>query len=85
MLDQGFDFVLSERFCQDVVKEYLGRQRSLGKRNNNPTLHQFGYNDNTIRIRRTTATIMGNTRGAQTKKRKSHGLLVKTTSLKHLK
>ena len=78
MLDQGFDFVLSERFCQDVVEEYFGRQRSLGRRNDNPTLHQFGYNDNTIRIHRTTATAMENTRGAQTKKRKSHGSLLAT-------
>ena len=85
LLDQGFDYVLSERFCQDVVEEYFGRQRSLGRRNDNPTLHQFGYNDNTIRIQRTTATVMGNTRGAQTRKRKKSWFIIDNTPLKRRK
>ena len=82
LLDQGFDFVLSERFCQDVVEEYFGRQRSLGRKIDNPTLHQFGYNDNTIPIQRTTATVMGNTRGAQTRKRKESWFVVDNAPLK---
>ena len=85
LLDQRCDFVLSERFCQEVIEEYFGRQRSLGRRNDNPTLHQFGYNDNTIHIQRTTATVMGNTRGAQTRKRKKSWFIVDNTPLKRRK
>ena len=65
LLNEGFEYVLTERFCQDSLEEYFGHQRSLGRRNDNPTLKQFGYNDNTIRIRRSNTTVMGNTRGAK--------------------
>ena len=62
--------MLTERFCHDVVEEYFGRQRAHGRRNDNPNLYQFGYNDNTIRIQRTVTPVMGNTRGAHKGKRK---------------
>ena len=67
LLSKGFEYVLTERFCQDVIEEYFGRQRALGRRNDNPTLRNFGYNDNTLRIQRANTAVMGNTRGAQTK------------------
>eukprot|EP00794_Sanderia_malayensis_P001918 gene1918-2175_t len=50
LLNNGFDFVLTNRFNQDMVEEYFGRQRSLGRRSDNPTIWQFGYQDNTIRM-----------------------------------
>ena len=37
LLQQGFKFVLTERFRQDLLEEYFGRQRSIGCRNDNPT------------------------------------------------
>ena len=57
------EFVLSERFCQDPLEEYFGVQRQLGRRNDNPDLKTFGYNDNRIRIQRTISCNTGNTRG----------------------
>ena len=37
--------MLTERFCQDVLEEYFGCQPGIGRRNNNPTVSQFDYND----------------------------------------
>ena len=45
LLEQGFQYVLSERFMQDVLEDYFGHQRSKGGRSDNPTAQQFGYND----------------------------------------
>ena len=42
-------YVLTERFCQDPLENYFGRQRSMGARKDNPTLRDVGYNNNTIR------------------------------------
>ena len=63
LLKEGFQFVLTERFCQDVLEEYFGLQRSIGRRNDNPTVFQFGYNDNIIRMQRSVINFTGNTRG----------------------
>ena len=41
LLESGMPFVLTERFNQDVVEEYFGRQRQLGQRNDNPIMYQF--------------------------------------------
>ncbi len=63
LLAEGCEFVLTERFSQDCLEEYFGRQRQLGRRNDNPDVFQFGYNDNTIRVVRSTAPMTGNTKG----------------------
>ena len=70
LLSNGMEFVLTERFNQDVVEEFFGRQRSLGRRNDNPTLYQFGYQSNILRMQRSVAPVTGNTRGAVTQKRR---------------
>ena len=36
-------------FCQDLLENYFGRQRSLGSRKDNPSMADFGYNNNIIR------------------------------------
>ena len=61
--------MLIEPFCQDVLEEYFGRQRGIGQRNDNPTVFQFGYNDNIIRIQRSVVSFTGNTRGKYENKR----------------
>ena len=48
LLQNGCIFILTERFCQDSVEEYFGIERQLGRRNDNPDIAKFGYNDNTI-------------------------------------
>ena len=42
-------YVLSERFCQDPLENWFGRQRCLGLRKDNPSMVDFGYNNNAIR------------------------------------
>ena len=52
---------MTERFCQDPLENYFGRQRSMGHRNN-PSLRDFGYNDNTIRTTKLFRPIAANCR-----------------------
>ena len=42
-------YVLTERFCQYPLENWLGRQRSLGSRKDNPSMCGFVYNKNAIR------------------------------------
>jgi len=69
LLQEGMEYVLTERFCQDPVEEYFGNQRKLGRRSDNPDICQFGYNSNTIRIQRSVSCQSGNTRGRKDRKR----------------
>ena len=48
LLGEGFEFVLTERFCQDLLEEYFGNQRARGRQSNNPTANEFVYNDLSI-------------------------------------
>ena len=65
LLSEGFEFVLTERFCQDDVKEYFGYQRAQGRRSDNPSASEFGYNDLRIANLRDVApqSIEGNVSG----------------------
>ena len=67
LLQEGFEFVLTERFCQDPVEEYFVGQRKLGRRSDNPEIKTFGYNSNTLRMQRTVSCQSGNTRGRKDK------------------
>ena len=49
MLQQDIPHILSERFCQDDLENYFEKQRAVGQRCDNPTVRDFGYNDNTIK------------------------------------
>ena len=62
LLQEGTEFVLTERFCQDPVEEYFGNQRKIGRRSDNPDIRAFGYNANTLRIQRMVSCQSGNTR-----------------------
>ena len=46
---QGIPYILSERFCRDDLENYFGKQRAIGRRCDNLTVRDFGYNDNTIK------------------------------------
>ena len=56
-------YVLTERFCQDPLENYFGRQCSLEARKDNPSLRDFGYNDNSIRNQKIFKPIAGNVHG----------------------
>ena len=62
LLNAGCPYVLTERFCQDPLENYFGRQRSMGQRKDNPSVRDFGYNDNTIRTQKIFRPIAGNCR-----------------------
>ena len=64
-----------ECFCQDHVEEYLGNQRPLCRRCDNPDLKTFGYNDNTICIQRSISCQGGNTWGRYDKQKNWEMLL----------
>ena len=38
-----------QHFCQDLLDNWFGRQISLGSRKNDPSMVDFGYNNNAIR------------------------------------
>ena len=64
LLSEGFSYVLTERFMQDVIEDYFGHQRTQRGRSDNPTAEQFGYNDLTIAVNRDIApSVSGNTGG----------------------
>ncbi|PFX23721.1 hypothetical protein AWC38_SpisGene11730 [Stylophora pistillata] len=67
--EEGFEFVLTEWFCQDPVEEYFGGQWKLGRCGDNPDIKTFGYNSNTLRMQRTVSCQGGNTRGRKDKTR----------------
>ena len=48
LLQNGVQYVLTERLCQDLLENYFGRQRALGRRQDNPNVRLFGYHDNAI-------------------------------------
>ena len=49
LLQHHVKYVLTESFCQDPLKNYFGQQRAIGARKNNPSIRDFGFNDNSIR------------------------------------
>ena len=63
LLQHQVKYVLTERFCQDPLENYFGRQRSLGARKDNPSSRDFGYNDNSIRNQKVFKPITGNVQG----------------------
>ena len=67
LLEEGMEYVLTERFFQDPAEEYFGRQRQLGRRSDNPDIRQFGYNNNAVRIQQSISCQSGNTRGRKDK------------------
>ena len=85
LLNSGTSFVLTEKFNQDALEEYFGRHRSLGRRNDNPSIYEMGYNCNTLRIQRSYVPVTGNTKGAHKGKRKVSWKIVDNTALKKRK
>ena len=56
LINNNVSYVLTERFCKDPLENYL----SLGRRKDNPSLFDFGFNDNTIRNQHIFHPIVGN-------------------------
>ena len=62
-LQQGVPYIFSERFCHYDLENYFGKQRAIGRRSDNPTVHDFGYNDNTVKNQFSIRPIGGNVQG----------------------
>lgn len=62
LLNNGLDYVLSERFCQDDIENYFGRQRAIGRRKDNPNVRDTLYADNIIKTQYDVKPIQGNVR-----------------------
>ena len=60
LLQNGVPYVLSNRFCQDDLENYFGRQRAIDSRRDNPSVRDVGYNDNTIKSQFSVRPIAGN-------------------------
>ena len=46
----GVQYILSEKFCQDPVESFFGKQRAQGGRNENPNAMQFLHNTVSLRV-----------------------------------
>ena len=62
LTEGGVSYVLSERFCQDYLENYFGRQWAIGRRQDNPNVWDVGYNDNTIKSQYSVCVVAGNVR-----------------------
>eukprot|EP00111_Clytia_hemisphaerica_P013058 TCONS_00038357-protein len=83
LLKSGAEFVLTERFGQDVLEEYFGRQRCISGFNTTPSVFQFGYNANALHVQRfITPTRTGNTKGVHRGKRMPSWTVVDSRPLK---
>ena len=67
LLEYSFPYILSERISQDNVENYFGRQCAIGRRCDNPTVRDFGYNNNTIKLQYSVRPIAGNVQGSVSK------------------
>ena len=63
LLQHRVRYVLTERFSQDPLENFFGRQPSLGARKDNPSLRDFGYKDNSIPNLIIFEPITGNVQG----------------------
>ena len=61
-------FVLTGRVSQDPTEENFGRHRAARRRNEHPSLYQFGYDSNMIRMSRSVVHVTVNSTGAPIKK-----------------
>ena len=59
LLQHGVKYVLSERFCQDDLENYFGQQRAIGRRRDNPSARDVGYNHNIIKSHFSVRPISG--------------------------
>ena len=72
LLSEGFKYVLTERFMRDVLEDYFGHQREKGRRSDNPTAQQLGYNHLTISCQRDIAPVIRGNVGGRYGKVKWH-------------
>ena len=65
LLNNSMKYVLSEKFCQD--ENYLGKQRAMGRRKDNPNVRDAGYNENMIKPQFFVQSVGSNARPGESK------------------
>jgi hypothetical protein len=56
LLQDGVEYIFTNRFNQDVLEEYFGKQRAIGgSRSDNPTVKQYLENTATIHVVKTSS------------------------------
>ena len=75
----GVKYLFSERFCQDPVEEFFGKQRACGGRNDSPTVKQFM--DNTTSLRLQGSVALDPVRGNCRKRRRQKEIVIDETPL----
>ena len=65
----GVKYLFSERFCQDRLEAFFGKQRACGGRSENPTAKNFL--DNTVSIRVQGSVALDPVRGNCRKRRRA--------------
>ena len=63
LIQRKVSYVLMESFCQEPLENYFGHQNSLEGRKDDPSLRDFGFNDNAIRNQKVFRSITSNVRG----------------------
>ena len=66
----------------DVLEDYFGHQREKGRRSDNPTAQQFGYNDLAIASQRDIAPVIRGNVGGRYEKTKWYNVSYIFLSLK---
>ena len=82
LLDNGIDFALSNKFCQDPLEARFGRYRGLGQRSENPNLYTFGYQENKIRLQRSLAMTLQPKGNTERRKRANDSVQISNCPLK---
>ena len=54
---------MTESFCRDPLENYCGQQTAIAARKDNPSVCDFGFNDNSIRNQKIFRPIAGNVCG----------------------
>lgn len=79
----GVQYLFSERFCQDPVEAFFGRQQASGGRNDNPNVLEFLQNPNSLRLQGSVflKVAKGNSRGATSTRKRMADMAVDETPL----
>ena len=60
LLQHHVEYVLTERFCQYPLENYFCQRRAVGTRKDNPSIHDFRFNNNSVRNHKIFQPIAGN-------------------------
>ena len=82
LLNNGVQYVFSNRFSQDPLEAHFGRHRSLCPRSENPNLYRFGYQENAIRQQRTVAMVIQPKGNVEKQKRGRQEIIITNSPVK---